>query len=128
MLALYLLLLRGDTLGRFETIGLIALAAVAASTHSATLAVMAALLGVAALVWLFDRARIPAAALGRGASALVLGAMMVFATNYIVARQLAWTPGGYALSFGRMLQDGIVNALSRRTLPRCETETVRLQG
>ncbi len=109
VLALYLMLLRGDTLGRVETIGLIALAAVSASTHSATLAVMAALLGVAALVWLFDRARVPLAALGRGGVALLLGALMVFATNYLVARQLAWTPGGYALSFGRMLQDGIVN-------------------
>ena len=33
---------------------------------------------------------------------------MVFAANYVVAKRLAWTPGGFALSFGRMLQDGIV--------------------
>jgi hypothetical protein len=34
---------------------------------------------------------------------------MVFAGNYYIARTLAWTPGGMALSFGRMLQSGIVN-------------------
>ena len=33
---------------------------------------------------------------------------MMFAANYAVAGRLAWTPGGVALSFGRMLQDGIV--------------------
>ena len=41
--------------------------------------------------------------------ALVLGAALVFGANYVVAGRLAWTPGGFALSFGRMLQDGIVN-------------------
>jgi len=32
----------------------------------------------------------------------------VLAANLVVAKQLVWTPGGFALSFGRMLQDGIV--------------------
>lgn len=106
--ALYLLLMRNDVLSRSERIGLIALTAVAAATHSATIAVLAALLLAAALVWLFDRARMPAANLKRGVIALVLGAMMVFAADYSVAKRMAWTPGGFALSFGRMLQDGIV--------------------
>ena len=34
--------------------------------------------------------------------------MLVLAANLLVAGRLTWTPGGYALSFGRMLQDGIV--------------------
>jgi hypothetical protein len=34
--------------------------------------------------------------------------VLVFAVDYAVAGRLAWTPGGFALSFGRMLQDGIV--------------------
>ena len=34
--------------------------------------------------------------------------MLVLAADFIVAKRLAWTPGGFALSFGRMLQDGIV--------------------
>jgi hypothetical protein len=107
--ALYLLLMRNDGLSGPERVGLIVLTAVAAATHSATIAVLAVLLAAAALVRLFDRTRMPAANLRRGVVALVLGALMVFAANYVVAKQVAWTPGGFALSFGRMLQDGIVN-------------------
>jgi hypothetical protein len=33
---------------------------------------------------------------------------MLLAANYVVARQVAWTPGGYGILFARMLQDGIV--------------------
>lgn len=109
VLALYLLLMRGDALTRTERIGLIGLSAVAAATHSATIAVMGALVACAALFYLFDRKRLPRVALGHGVLALMLGAVMVFAANYAVAKRLAWTPGGFALSFGRMLQDGIVN-------------------
>jgi hypothetical protein len=108
VLALYLLLLRGDTLSRGERWGLIALIAVAAATHNATLAVLMALIAAAVLVWLVDRTRIPFRAIGRGIAALVLGAALVFAADFAVAKRLAWTPGGFALSFGRMLQDGIV--------------------
>ncbi len=106
--ALYLLLMRNEALSGPERVGLIVLTAVAAATHSATIAVLAALLVAATLLWLFNRARMPAANLRRGLIALVLGALMVFAADYAVAKRLAWTPGGFALSFGRMLQDGIV--------------------
>ena len=108
VLALYLLLMRGDALTRAERVGLIALVAVAVATHSATLAVLIALFAAAALYWLIDRSRIPFTSLGRGLAALVLGATLVYAADFAVARRLAWTPGGFALSFGRMLQDGIV--------------------
>src|SRR5258705_362283 len=91
--ALYLLLMRNDALSGPERIGLIVLTAVAAATHSATIAVLAALLLAATLVWLFDRERVQAANLRRGIIALVLGAMMVFAADYAVAKRVAWTPG-----------------------------------
>jgi hypothetical protein len=106
VLALYLLLLRGDMLTRWERIALIMLTGVSAATHSATLAVLLGLLIVAAIVSLFGR--ISFAAVARGIAALALGAAMTLAANFVVAKQLAWTPGGFALSFGRMLQDGIV--------------------
>lgn len=108
VLALYLLLLRADALSRRERLGLIVLTAVSSATHSATYAVLMALMAAAILVWTIDRSRMPALALGRGIIALALGAVMVFAADYAVAKRLAWTPGGFALSFGRMLQDGIV--------------------
>jgi hypothetical protein len=108
VLALYLLLLRSDTLSRNERVGLMLLIAVAAATHSATLAVLMALMAAAVFVWLVDRRRMPARVLARGIVSLALGVLLVFGTNYIVAKRLAWTPGGFSLSFGRMLQDGIV--------------------
>src|SRR3954470_10148350 len=107
--ALYLLLMRSDAVSAGERIGLMALIAFSAATHSATFAVLAVLVACAAVLWLRDRKRMPFANLRRSGIALALGAVMVFAGNYIVARQIAWTPGGAALSFGRMLQDGIVN-------------------
>lgn len=107
--ALYLLLMRNDALSAGERIGLIVLTAVSAATHSATIAVLAVLLGCGGLLWLRDRERMPFSNLRRGAIALLFGALMVFAANYAVAKRIAWTPGGFALSFGRMLQDGIVN-------------------
>lgn len=108
VLALYLIVVRGGALHRWERIALVLLVAIAAATHSATLAVLVALLAAAAIAFLIDRTRVPAVGLGRGLVALVLGAAMVFAANYLIVRQLTWTPGGFALSFGRMLQDGIV--------------------
>ena len=107
VLALYLLLLRADALMRAEQIGLIILIAVAAATHSATLAVLLALM-LAAVLFFIDRRRSRIVGLWHGLIALTLGMAMVFAADYVVAKRLAWTPGGFALSFGRMLQDGIV--------------------
>jgi len=108
ILALYLLLLRNETLTRRERAGLVALIAVAASTHNATMAVLGGLVIAAGLFQLIDRKRIPLQNIGRGLLALILGAILVLAADYAVAKRLAWTPGGFALSFGHMLQDGIV--------------------
>jgi hypothetical protein len=42
----------------------------------------------------------------------------VFAANATVTKRLTWTPGGFALSFGRMLQDGIVKKYLDEHCPR----------
>src|SRR5919197_611276 len=39
---------------------------------------------------------------------IAAGAAMLLVTNFALSGQLAWTPGGYGIVFGRMLQDGIV--------------------
>jgi hypothetical protein len=117
VLALYLLLLRHDTLDRSERFGLIALVAVAAATHSATFAVLAGLIIVAALIAWLDDWWLPRPRLAGGCVAIALGAILVFAADYAVAGRLVWTPGGFALSFGRMLQDGIVQKYLDRHCP-----------
>jgi hypothetical protein len=108
VIALYLLLLRPGNLSRGERFALIALIAVSAATHSATIAVLLALILGAMLLWLVNPRHMPFTRIGNGVLALALGAVLVLATNFVLAKRLAWTPGGFALSFGRMLQDGIV--------------------
>ena len=61
-----------------------------------------------------------------GIVALVLGAAMLLAGNYIVAKQVAWTPGGYEIAFGRMLQDGIVTRYLNDHCPGTAAQTVPL--
>jgi hypothetical protein len=106
VLAFYLLMMRGEKLTTGERAGLTVLIAVSGATHSATLAVLVVLCACVLPLWLTGR--VPSSRLANGLLALALGATMVFTANAIVANRLAWTPGGVALSFGRMLQDGIV--------------------
>ena len=108
VLTLYLVTLRGEKLAGWERAALVVLTAFAAASHGATLAVLLALLSLAIIVTLFDRKLVPRAGLGRGIAALVLAPLMLLTANYAVAGRVAWTPGGIALPFGRMLQDGIV--------------------
>jgi hypothetical protein len=123
VLALHLVTFKARELRSYERIGLIVLIAYAAATHSATLAVLLMLVVAAAAVRLFAPARVSLAGIGRGATALALGAAMVFAANYVVAKRIAWTPGGFSLSFGRMLQDGIVD---RYLADHCPDPRLRL--
>jgi hypothetical protein len=122
VLALYLLVFADETLRRRERYALVALIAFWVATHSATFAVALALLAAAALG--FATWRIGAAlGLARGAGALALGALTLIASNYVVAGRVAWTPGGPALLFGRMLQDGIV---ARYLADRCPDSRLKL--
>jgi hypothetical protein len=108
VLGLYLVTLRAETLARWERGALIALIAFAAATHTATLAVLLALLAAGLLIALVRRGTVPFNGLVRGASAIALSVALLLAANYAVAGRLAWTPGASAIPFGRMLQSGIV--------------------
>jgi hypothetical protein len=81
-----------------------------------------ALLAAAALAWWYCRIG-AASGIARGIAAVALGAVMLVSANYVVAGRLAWTPGGLALSFGRMLQDGIVN---RYLADHCPEQRLKL--
>ena len=107
VLALYLLSFHWRALGRLEQGALVLLIAFSAAGHSATFAVLIAVLMLAAalsLMWgLCDWRGL----LGSG-TGIAAGAAMLLVSNFALSGQLAWTPGGYGIVFGRMLQDGIV--------------------
>jgi hypothetical protein len=107
VLGAYLLVFADRALRRPERYALVLLIAFSAATHSATFAVLLALTAAAAVVSAIVRMG-SSGGVGRAAGALALGALMLVTANYVVAGRLAWTPGGPALLFGRMLQDGIV--------------------
>jgi len=118
VLSLYLLVLHGETLSGVERAALFLFTAFAAATHSATLGVLLGLccLGLIARPWL--RARIALGGLLQGFLTVAAGAAMLLAANFALSGQLAWTPGGMGVAFGRMMQDGIVARYLRDHCPQ----------
>ncbi len=117
VLSLFLLVLHGDKISRIEKFALFAFTAFAAATHSATLAVLLGLCCVGWIVRPLLRDRIAVSGLAQGTLTIVAGAAMLLAANFALSGQLAWTPGGYGVAFGRMLQDGIVARYLRDHCP-----------
>ena len=123
VLALFILALHGEKISTIEKCALSAFIAFSAATHSATLAV---LLGLCCLGWMARpllRQRITAPGLIQGSLSLVAGALMLLSANFALSGELAWTPGGYGVAFGRMLQDGIV---TRYLGDHCPREKLKL--
>ena len=117
ILALFLLVMHGDRISSAEKWLLFAFTAFAAASHSATLGVLLGLCcaGLMMRPWLGPR--VPLSGLARGGFSLVAGAVMLLATNFALSREVAWTPGGTGVAFGRMLQDGIVAQYLRDHCP-----------
>jgi hypothetical protein len=123
VLALFILVLHGARTAVSEKCLLFSLVAFAAATHSATLAV---LLGLCCMGWIarpFLRERIAISGLTQGSLTIVAGAVLLLSTNAALSGKLAWTPGGYGVAFGRMLQDGIVAQYLR---DHCPTQNFKL--
>jgi hypothetical protein len=108
VLAFHVLVWRTDRITPWERLALVVFVAFAVSTHSATFAVLLALGGAALVSGLLSVKRVPRAGLTPMIASMALGAAMLLGTNYALSKTFAWTPGGYGLAFGRMLQDGIV--------------------
>ncbi len=108
VLSLYILVAQRDCISTIEKLALFLFTAFAAATHSATLGV---LLGLCCAGWIalpFLGHRLAASSLLQGSLTIVAGALMLLSANFALSGQFAWTPGGYGVAFGRMLQDGIV--------------------
>jgi hypothetical protein len=106
VLALHALVWYRDRIGPRERAALVVFIAFAGSTHSATYAVLLGLAAVALIAAWWKL--VPRSGLAAVANAMVLSAVMLLAANFVIGKTIAWTPGGYGLAFGRMLQDGIV--------------------
>lgn len=123
VLSLFILVLHGDRVSTSEKLLLFAFTAFASATHSATLAVLLGLVCAGWIVRPWQRARIPGSGLLQGSLTIVAGTAMLLAANFALSGQLAWTPGGYGVSFGRMLQDGIV---ARYLRDHCREQRLKL--
>ncbi|MFB6464332.1 hypothetical protein [Bradyrhizobium tunisiense] len=118
ILSLFLLVIGGRRTSTLEKIALFVFTAFAAATHSATLGV---LLGLCAAGWMarpFLKERLPLAGLAQASLTIAVGGVMLVSANYALSGKLAWTPGGYGVAFGRMMQDGIVAQYLNDRCPR----------
>jgi hypothetical protein len=120
ILSLFLLVVHDAKISRLERLSLFLFTAFAAATHSATLAVLLGLCGAGWIVRPLLRGRIAIAALARGSLTVIVGAAMLLAANFALSGKLAWTPGGYGVAFGRMMQDGIVARYLRDHCPQAK--------
>src|SRR5215470_8007667 len=123
VLALYVMVLHGGRTSGIEKCALFAFVAFSAASHSATLAVLLGLCALGLVAWLFMREHVPGAGLLQGWLSLLAGAGMLLSANLALSGELAWTPGGYGVAFGRMLQDGIVAQYLR---DHCAQEKLKL--
>ncbi len=108
VLALFVLVVHNGKLSTIEKVSLFLYTSFAAATHTATFGV---LFGLCCTGWMLKpwlRRRLPISGLVQGSLTLIVGAIMLLAANYALSGRLAWTPGGAGVSFGRMMQDGIV--------------------
>ncbi|WP_298242153.1 hypothetical protein [uncultured Bradyrhizobium sp.] len=118
VLSLFLLIVGANRTSALEKIALFVFTAFAAATHSATLGV---LLGLCVAGWMarpFLKQRLPLAGLAQASLTIVAGSVMLVSANYALSGKVAWTPGGYGVAFGRMMQDGIVAQYLRDHCPR----------
>jgi hypothetical protein len=123
VLSLFILVLHGDKTSTVEKCLLFAFTAFAAATHSATLAV---LLGLCCAGWIARPLlgdRIAVSGLVQGTLTIAASAAMLLSANFALSGQFAWTPGGYGVAFGRMMQDGIV---ARYLKDHCPEQRLKL--
>jgi hypothetical protein len=116
VLGAYLLLFRSVFLGPVRTIMVAAITGLAVACHPSHLGLMAGLLLVALAVrWLRHRLSIK---ILPALSAFLLALALIFASNYVLTRQLFLTRSGSVFVFARLMQDGIVKRLLDETCPQ----------
>lgn len=106
VLGLHLLAFKSATMRSGERLALILVAGFAASTHGATFLLVCAL--AIAFVAAAAIRRTTVRSLAPAIAAPIVAAAMLIGANFVLVKRIAWTPGGYGIVFGRMLEDGLV--------------------
>ncbi len=124
VLGITLLAFHADGLRRWESAMLIVLIAAAIASH---MSILALALGIVALLAILralgSRIPLPQPALLLPAMAVAGGVLLALFSNFAIANQLAFTPGGFNFVFSRLVQDGIVD---RYLLDHCPDVTIGL--
>ena len=123
VLSLFILTVHGNRISNTEKFSLFVFTAFAAATHSATFGVLFGLCLVAWVAKPFLRKRLSLSGLVQGSLTIVVGGLMLLSANYALSGKWGWTPGGYGVAFGRMMQDGIV---TRYLNDHCPHENLKL--
>src|SRR5205814_10295529 len=100
VLSLLSLVVHGERTSTIEKWSLFAFTALAAASHSATLAL---LLGLCCTGWIvrpFLRRQIAVCGLVQASLTIVAGATMLLSPNFALSGQVPWTLGGYGVAFG----------------------------
>ncbi|UFZ06582.1 hypothetical protein LQG66_09905 [Bradyrhizobium ontarionense] len=123
VLALFVMATQAGRISPLEKCALFGFVAFASATHSATLGVLFGLCCAGWIAYPLLRRQIALSGLVQASMTIVAGAAMLLAANFALSGQLAWTPGGTGVAFGRMLQDGIV---AQYLKDHCSREKLKL--
>jgi hypothetical protein len=122
VLSLYLLAFRRAAIGAIMRYALVALVAFAIASHMAILALALVMLVAFAILRMVPHP-LPRPGLAWPAGALAAGIVLALVSNFAIAGQLRFTPGGTSFLFGRLIQDGIV---TRYLDEHCPDTSIRL--
>jgi hypothetical protein len=120
ILGSYLLLFRGDQLGKARLAWVTGLTGLAVACHPSHLGLLGGILIVAVVLKLVMRRRLkelPAANLRRGFIGLATALCLIVVGNFVMTGNLFISKSGSVFLFARLMQDGIVKRLMNDTCP-----------
>jgi hypothetical protein len=128
ILGAYLLLFRGDRLGKAGRRWVLGLTGLAVACHPSHLGLLGGLLIGAALLKLAARRRrdIPRPDIRRGLIGLAVAFGLIFAGNFVLTGKFFISKSGSVFLFARLMQDGIVQRMMNETCPPAGTNNWRL--
>lgn len=119
ILGAYLLLFRGDRLGKTQQRWITGLTGLAVACHPSHLGLLCGLVICAVLLMFARRWKpyLPKPDLRRGAIGLATALALIVAGNFVLTGKIFISKSGTAFVFARLMQDGIVQRLMNDTCP-----------